>query len=90
MHFETVGQIREALAHAVEQLAGERQLRGVAEQIGPAQRSHEQEVARQHHLGHARRPRAVEHEERQVLGGVPRRVARDEPRGAELEGIAVV
>ena len=77
------------VVHAVVQLAGQRALDVVADQVGTAQRPDEEEVAGQQHLRHLRRAGEVVDEKRQVLGCVAGRVQRLDAGLAQRERVAL-
>ena len=89
VHLDEVGQRRQLRRDAVVELAGQRALDVVADQVGAAERSHEEEVAREQHLRHLGRARQVVDEERQVLGRVAGRVQRLDAGLAHRDRVAL-
>jgi hypothetical protein len=93
-HLDVVGQREEAVAQAGEEPlgafeAGVDAAGGLVEQVGPADVADEDEVAGEVEAG-LLAGGAVGHQERQVLGGMPRRVDGLEPHVAELDDVAVL
>ena len=90
VHLDEVGERRQLGRDAVVELAGQRALDVVADQVGAAERTDEEEVARQQHLRHLGRARQVVDEKGQVLGRVAGRVQRLDAGLAQRERVAFV